>query len=114
MPEARLPRDDGSLWQTRTVRRKPLSHQLAALWESYRSAIKGELPGITRRGVRNKFCCNRRKLAMTCDEQGKTLNLSSQADVFISESLTPFKKKVFGDVNKVKKKLKWKSIDLDI
>ena len=51
---------------------------------------------------------------MTCDEQGKTLNLSSQADVFISESLTPFKKKVFGDVNKVEKKLKWKSIDLDI
>ena len=35
---------------------------------------------------------------------------SSEADVFISESLTPFKKKLFGDVNKVKKHLKWKDI----
>ena len=38
------------------------------------------------------------------------LNLSSEADVFVSESLTPFKKKPFGDVNKVKKHLKWKYI----
>ena len=38
------------------------------------------------------------------------LNLSSEADVFVSESLTPFKKKLFGDVNKVKKHLKWKYI----
>ena len=38
------------------------------------------------------------------------LNLSSEADVFVSESLTPFKKKLFGDVNKVKKHLKCKYI----
>ena len=51
----------------------------------------------------------------TCKvKKGEEVDDSCQADVFISESLTPFKKKLFGDVNKVKKKLKWKSIDLDI
>lgn len=39
------------------------------------------------------------------------LDLSSEANVNISESLTPVKKKLFGEVNKVKKeKLKWKHI----
>ena len=38
------------------------------------------------------------------------LNLSSEADVFVSESPTSFRKKLFGDVNKVKKHLKWKYI----
>ena len=55
----------------------------------------------------NKFYSNRRKLARKKAKDLPNLNLSSEADVFISESLTPFKKKLY-DVNKVKTKLKWK------
>ena len=65
---------------------------------------------FTRRCVRDRFYSNRRKLVKKKAKDLPNLNLSSQADVFISESLTPFKKKLFGDVNKVKKKLKWKYI----
>ena len=61
----------------------------------------------TRRNARNKFYSNRRKLARKKAKDLPNLNLSSEADVFISESLTPFKKKLY-DVNKVKTKLKWK------
>lgn len=65
---------------------------------------------FTRRSVRNKFYANRRKLSRKKAKDLPNLNLSSEADVFVSESLTPFKKKLFGDVNKVKKNLKWKYI----
>ena len=65
---------------------------------------------FTRRSLRNKFYSNRRKLARKKAKDLPNLNLSSEADVFISESLTPFKKKLFGDANKVKKHLKWKYI----
>ena len=65
---------------------------------------------FTCRSVRNKFYSNRRKLARKKANDLLNLNLSSQAGVFISESLTPSKKKLFGDVNKVKKKLKWEHI----
>ena len=40
----------------------------------------------------------------------RDLNLTSIENVFISESLTPYKKQLFGEVNKQKKKLKWKYI----
>ena len=67
---------------------------------------------FTRRSVRDKSYLNRRKLAR---KKAKfkdlpNLNLSSEADVFVSESLTSFKKKLFGDVNNLKKHLKWKYI----
>jgi len=65
---------------------------------------------FTRHSVRNKFYSNRRKPARKKAKDLPHLNLSSEADVFVSESLTPFKKKLFGDVNKVKKHLKWKYI----
>ena len=65
---------------------------------------------FTRRSVRDKFYLNRRKLARKKAKDLPNLNLSSEADVFVSESLTSFKKKLFGDVNKVKKHLKWKYI----
>ena len=38
------------------------------------------------------------------------LNISSEADAFVAVSLTSFKKKPFGEVNKLKQKLKWKYI----
>ena len=65
---------------------------------------------FTRRSVRDKFYLNRRKLARKKAKDLPNLNLSSEADVFVSKSLTSFKKKLFGDVNKVKKHLKWKYI----
>ena len=79
------------------------------------SAYKEDAPPklivkFTRRSVRNKFYSNRRKLARKKAEDLPNFNLSSEADVFIAELLTPFKKNLFGDVNKVKKKLKWKYI----
>ena len=58
---------------------------------------------FTRRSVRNQFYSNRRKLARKKAKDMPNLNLSSEADVFVSESLTR-------DVNKVKKHLKWKYI----
>ena len=36
--------------------------------------------------------------------------MDSASPVFILESLTPYKKKLFGKVNKLKKHLKWKFI----
>ena len=65
---------------------------------------------FTRRSIRNKLYSNRRKLARKKAKDLPNLNLSSDADVFIAESLTPFKKRLFGEVNKVKKKLKWRYI----
>ena len=62
---------------------------------------------FTRHSVRDKFYLNRWKLARKKAKDLPNLNLSSEADVFVSESLTSFKKKLFGDVNKVKKHLKW-------
>ena len=65
---------------------------------------------FTRRSVRNKFYSSRRKLQRKKTKDLPNLNLLSEADVFVSESLTPSKKKLFGDVDIVKKHLKWKYI----
>jgi len=66
---------------------------------------------FTRRSVRNKFYSSRRKLARKKAKDLPNLSLSSEADVFASKSLTPFKKKLSGDViNKVTKHLMWKYI----
>ena len=47
---------------------------------------------FTRRSVRNKFYSNRRKLARKKAKDLPNLNLSSDANVFIAESLTPSRK----------------------
>ena len=65
---------------------------------------------FTRRSVRNTFYSNRRKLANKKARDLPDLDLESDASIFISESLTPYKKKLFGNVNKEKKRLKWKFI----
>ena len=66
---------------------------------------------FTRRSVRNEYYSNRRKLVNKKVKDLPDLNLTSNVDaVYISESLTPTKKKLFGKVNKVKKRLKWKFI----
>jgi hypothetical protein len=56
---------------------------------------------FTRRDIRNQFYNNRRKLA------GKKIDKNY---VYISESLTPSRKKLFGKVNNIKKTLRWKYI----
>ena len=66
---------------------------------------------FTRRSERNTFYSNRRKLANKKARDLPDLDLpESDANIFISESLTPYKKKLFGNVNKEKKRLKWKFI----
>jgi DNA repair exonuclease SbcCD ATPase subunit len=65
---------------------------------------------FTRRQVRNKFYQARKKLASKKAKDLPRLGLESDARVYISESLTPYKKKLFGQVNKLKKRLKWKYI----
>lgn len=59
---------------------------------------------FTRRVVSNKLYSSKRKLAGKKAKDLPNLNLSSEANVYISESLTPVKKKLVGEVNKVKKK----------
>jgi len=65
---------------------------------------------FTRRDTRNRFYGSRRKLANKKVKDLPDLNLTSTENVFISESLTHYKKKLFGEVNKQRKKLKWKYI----
>ena len=38
------------------------------------------------------------------------LDVTKRVNIYISESLTPFKKKLFGAVNNVKNRLRWKHI----
>ena len=65
---------------------------------------------LCRRDVRNVFYANRRKLIKIKTNALPDLGVTAQENIYISESLTPFKKKLFGDVNKVKKRLRWKHI----
>ena len=51
-----------------------------------------------------------RKLANKKIQDLPYLNLTSTEKLYISESLTPYKKQLFSRVNKKKKKLKWKYI----
>ena len=61
---------------------------------------------------RNRFYHNGsvRKLANEKIQDLPYLNLKSTENLYISESLTPYKKQLFSKVNKQKKKLKWKYI----
>ena len=67
---------------------------------------------FTRRDTRNRFYHNGslRKLANKRIQDLPYLNPTSTENLYISESLTPYKKQLFSKVNKQKKKLKWKYI----
>jgi len=65
---------------------------------------------FTHRKTRNKFYEKRKNLFKKKAKDLPNLNISSQANVYISESLTPKRKKLFSEVNKTKKYLKWKYI----
>ena len=66
---------------------------------------------FTRRDIRNAFYANRRKLINKKTNELAGLGLEEEEEnVYISESLTRYKKRLFGDVNKLKKNIKWKHI----
>ena len=60
--------------------------------------------------VRNRFYANRRKLVKKKACNLPDLDLDLNNNVYISESLTSTRKKLFGEINKEKKRLKWKHI----
>lgn len=64
---------------------------------------------FTRREVRDRFYSNRKKLARKQIKDIPGLG-SDHGRVYISESLTPSRKKLFGEINKIKKSRKWKFI----
>ena len=78
---------------------------------SYNSdALTKIIVKFTRRDVRNVFYANRRKLFKIRTNALPDLGVTDQESIYISKSLTPFKKKLFGDVDKLKKCLRWKQI----
>ena len=69
---------------------------------------------FTRRETRNEFYSKRKSVAgrkaSTFDSFKEHDLAGAEKKVYIGESLTPFRKKLFGAVNKIKKKLEWKFI----
>lgn len=63
---------------------------------------------FTRRDARNAFYPNRRKLINKKTNKLPELGLEEEEKIYISESLTRYKKHLFGDVNNLKKRLRWK------
>ena len=65
---------------------------------------------FVQRDVRNRFYANRRKLVKKKACNLPDLGLDLNNNVYISESLTSTCKKLFGEINKERKRLKWKHI----
>jgi hypothetical protein len=67
---------------------------------------------FTRRSVRNKFYANRKKLygVETKDLPTSRQELKTGSKIYIGESLTPKKRKLFGEVNRYRKDMKWRYI----
>ena len=65
---------------------------------------------FTRRDTRNAFYANRRKLINKKTNELPWLGLENEENIYVSESLTRYKKRLFGDVNKLKKRHRWKHI----
>lgn len=65
---------------------------------------------FTRREVRDRFYSNRKNLARKQIKDIPGLGSDDRGRVYISESLTPSRKKLFGEINKIKKSRKWKFI----
>ena len=71
---------------------------------------------FTRRAVRDEFYASRKEVARKKARSIKSLkdleveSIDLTKRVYISESLTPMRKKLFGSLNKLKKALKWQFI----
>jgi len=61
---------------------------------------------FTRKDVRNVFYANRTKLTKISTNALPDLGVTDQENICISESLTPFKRTLFGEVNS----LKWQDL----
>ena len=66
----------------------------------------------TRRDTKNSFYTNRRKLIDKKASDLPDLGITAESKVYISESLTRYKKGLFGEVNKLRKRFRWKYIVL--
>ena len=64
---------------------------------------------FTRRQVRDRFYSNRKNVARKQIKDIPGLG-SGHGRVYTSESLTPIRKKLFGEINKIKKSREWKFI----
>ena len=60
--------------------------------------------------MRNSFYTNRRKFIDKEAIDLPDLGITAESKVYISESLTRYKKELFGEVNKLRKKIRWKHI----
>ena len=65
---------------------------------------------FTRRDTRNSFYTNRRKLIDKKASDLPNLGVTSESKVYISESLNRYKKGLFSEVNKLRKRIRWKHI----
>ena len=63
-----------------------------------------------RRDTRNSFYKNRRKLIDKKASDLPDLVITAESKVYISESLTRYKKGLFGEVNKRRKRIRWKHL----
>ena len=92
----------------------PLSGEDISIAHSFPSFNTNAPPKLivkfTRRSVRNNFYSKRKNLANVKVKDLPDLSLNSPNKVFISESLTPYRKKLFGNVNQVRKRLNWRFI----
>ena len=65
---------------------------------------------FTRREVCDRFYSNRKNLVRKQIKNIPGLGSDGRSRVYISESLTSSQKKLFGEINKIKKSRKWKFI----
>ena len=63
---------------------------------------------FTRRDMRNTFYTNRRKLIDKKASDLPDFCITAESKVYLSEFLTRYKKELFGEVNKLRKKIRWK------
>ena len=65
---------------------------------------------FTTRDTKNSFYTNRRKLIDKKASDLPDLGITAESKVYISESLTRHKKGLFGEVNNLRKRIRWKHI----
>ena len=99
------------VWSSTTQTSISIAHPLPTF-----SDVKDDkvIVKFIRRETRNEFYSKRKSVAgrkaSTFDSFKEHDLAGAEKKVYIGESLTPFRKKLFGAVNKIKKKLEWKFI----
>lgn len=67
---------------------------------------------FSRRSTKDKFCASRKKVTGRKPQDLPSVKnvISTDKKLYISESLTPLRKKLFGETNDTRKQIKWKYI----